>query len=579
MNIRGKKYTYWNLIALFACLWLTTGISMAQTDAEIRRYRNAVRLVQQGDYAKAKTELAPLTERQNGSIAPFAHYYYALADFKSGKFTESRLMVKQLMDRFPDWKKMNDAYYLLAASYMEGGQYEEGIAYLARINDPAMKQDVNRLEGSYLPRVTDLTRLKAIQKEYPNDRTLALALIDLIQRTSTAPADLALSDRLTNRFGVPPISAATTRPVSVSTNTGTVVATKAERNRNKGYYNVAVLFPFRVNELNPAEAARSNQYALDLYNGMKLAKTKLQSEGITVNLFAYDIDNDSSKINTLIRNPAFVQNDLVFGPLYAEPNRIATTFTAQNGMALVNPISTSSELVQNQPLAFLAMPSLNQQAIKAATFGRDVSAVKKAAVYFGSSRKDSTLAVLYRKELKRMGFQVLEFRKCVGEPEQQVRLTETSQPGHIFLASSDQTMGAKLLRTLNQRRINVPVIATSSAFNLEKNSLSTFLKDDLFLLDADFVDTQRPEVTEFEEQYLAQRNIIPSTYAFEGYDMLLFFGRMLARNGGQLTNRSGLKASPEEGYLLSGYDYTGSNENEVVPIVHFDGTRFVQVNK
>ncbi|GAB3900397.1 hypothetical protein GCM10028803_23210 [Larkinella knui] len=547
---------------------------MAQTDNAERRYQNAVRLIQQKDYTKAKAELRPLTDGQTGGIAPYAHYYHALADFNLKRFSESRMMLRQLIDRFPNWKKLDDVYYLLGAAYFESGQYEEGIENLGRIGDPALKADVSKLEAYYFGQINDLNRLKLMQKEFPNNRELALTLIDQIQRTSTSPADLELSDRLTNRFGIPAIA----RPVATESNPNATASTvvKPERNRNKGYYNVAVLFPFRINEINPEERARSNQYALDLYNGMKLAKTKLQSEGITVNLFAYDVDNDVSKMTALVANPGFVQNDLIIGPLYAEPNRVATEFANANSILLVNPISTSSELIANQPLAFLATPSLNQQALKTAAFARTLSMVKKAAIYFGNTRKDSTLAVLYQNELKRIGYAIQDFRK-VGADLESIRLSETNKPGHIFLVSSDENMGPKLLRLLNQRKIEVPVIATASAFDFVKDPLSVFTKSDLYLVYPEFVDQQRPETDEFEEQYLDQRNLIPSTYAYQGYDLLLFFGRTLARNRGQITSRSQLKTAPEEGYLLSGYDYTASNENQVVPIVKFDGTRFTLI--
>ncbi|GAB3258795.1 hypothetical protein GCM10027347_22400 [Larkinella harenae] len=570
MNRYFGPYAGFRGLGLALFLWTTAHVALAQVDNAERRLQYAIRFIQQQDYAKAKAELRPLTENRTSAAAPYAHYYHALADFNLKRFSEARLMLKQLLERYPDWKKKDDVYYLLGATCFENGQLEEGIENLTSIGDQALKPEVNKLETYHFSQITDLNRLKQLQKEFPSNRNLALALIDLIQRTSTATADLELSDRLTNRFGVP----VTTRPVSTENNAATGTVAKPPKNRNKGYYNVAVLFPFRINDINPGEAARSNQYALDLYNGMRLAKTKLQSEGITVNLFAYDVDNDPSKMTALINNPGFAQNDLLIGPLYAEPNRMATEFASQNNIWLVNPISTSSELVANQPLAFLAAPSLNQQALKTAAFARTLSMAKKAAVYYGNSRKDSTLAALYQTELKRSGYTISEYRK-VGADLESIKVSEINQPGHIFLASSDNSMGAKFVRLLAQRKVTVPVVATASAFDLVKNPLSTFTRNDLYLVDPEFVDNQRPETNEFGEQYLEQRNLIPSTYAYQGYDMLLFFGRALARSRGQLTNRSQLKTVPEEGYLLSGYDYTTSNENQVVPIIKFDGTRFV----
>jgi hypothetical protein len=59
--------------------------------------------------------------------------------------------------------------------------------------------------------------------------------------------------------------------------------------------------------------------------------------------------------------------------------------------------------------------------------------------------------------------------------------------------------------------------------------------------------------------------------------MMLFFGRQLAKNGTQLRGRGALRSDTDD-YLLSGFDYTQANDNQIVPIVKFESGRFVKVN-
>jgi len=555
-------------LLFFGVLISTT--ALAQSDAAERRYRNGVRLVQEGNYSQARAELAPLTQRRSGGVAPYAHYYVALADYREKKYNEARLMLRQLIERFPEWNKLEEAYYLLASASLEAGLYEDGLEAATRVTQAALRPELAKLETLSYARITDLNRLKALHKAYPDNRSLALALIDLIQRTSSDRNDLALSDRLTNRFGVP---APAVRPAQDG-----ATQTRPERIRNRGYYNVGILFPFRLPELSPDRTGRNNQDALDLYNGMKLAKAKLQAEGIAINLFAYDVDNDTTQVRDLINNASFQQNDLLYGPLYADPNRLMTQYAERSGIPLINPIATSSELVANQQLAFLAQPSLRQQASQTVAYARSLSPVRKVAIYYSTSRRDSSLAALYAEECKRLNFQITEIRKLTNEVTAGVTLTEPSRPGHIFLAASDEKSGPRLLQVLTARRVVAPLIASASAFDLEKNTLSTFNRPDLYLLHPEYVDARRPEVQQFRQEYLNQRNLIPSVYAYQGYDMLLFFGRMLARNQGQLPARPVLKALQDD-YLLAGFDYTLSNENAAVSIVKFSEGQFVKVNE
>ena len=91
-----------------------------------KHYNAAVKLVQTGNYERAKTDLNAII-LQRGPLAPYASYYYALAAFRQKNSHQARLMLLQLMEVFPDWRKMDEARYLLAASYMELGQYEEAL--------------------------------------------------------------------------------------------------------------------------------------------------------------------------------------------------------------------------------------------------------------------------------------------------------------------------------------------------------------------------------------------------------------------------------------------------------------------
>lgn len=598
MTTKSCRYTAGSVYLL---LWLVAQVATAQIapDAQ-KRYNTAVRLVQAGDYERAKTDLNALI-LQRGPLAPYASYYYALAAFRQKNSSQARLMLLQLMELFPDWRKMDEARYLLAASYMELGQYEEALKVSQLVSDSGLLRLLATLEQHFIPRITDLDRLKKLNKAYPSNRTIGLALIDLIQRKSSDKDDLELSDQLTNRFGVPGASSTITQSTSSTAGASSrpsMPATAPTRtNRPKGYYNVAVMFPFRLDGFENEKRGRSNRYAYDLYSGIKMARAKLQEEGITVNLFAYDLDNDPNRALEVVNSPAFAQTDLIIGPLYVEPNRIASAYANQNGILLLNPMATSSELVTNQPLSYLARPSLNQQARKAAEQANNLGGSRKVAIYFGTARKDSLLAQAYLDEVRQQRYQVVDFKKVSGNaqsmadalllpapgnnktlPVNSATPAVPSSLGHIFFASSNENDGVRMLDALSRRKVSGPLIATASAFDFYRNTANTFTRRELYLVYPDFIDTSREPVVAFEEQYLEKRHTIPSVFASEGYDMMLFFGRQLARNGLQTGNRAGLRSDTDD-YLLSGFDYTQSNENQVVPIVKYEDGRLVKINE
>jgi ABC-type branched-subunit amino acid transport system substrate-binding protein len=248
---------------------------------------------------------------------------------------------------------------------------------------------------------------------------------------------------------------------------------------------------------------------------------------------------------------------------------------------LVNPIATSSELVINQPSAFLAMPSIAQQVIRSLDFMKTLPQPKKVAIYFGASRRDSTLALAYQNEARKSGYQVVDFRKVSGPTEtvaSSLTVLDLNKPGHVFLASSNEDDGPRLSEALTRRKIPAPLMATASAFDFYANGSSTFTRRDTYLLYPDFMDMDRPAAEEFQKKHLSERNIIPSVFTCQGYDQMLFFGRQIAKRGTPLKNWATMRTEPDEDYVLSGFDYTKNNENQLVPIVKFVGGKFIKVN-
>lgn len=554
-------------------------LGVAQKDTE-RRYRAGVKAVQLGEYDRALADLQVVMQR-DGSYAPFAYYYHAIASVRQKRYEAARNTLKQLIDKYPNWLKREEAYYVAAAAAFEQSLFDEALSYTNLVADADLRADADRMEGHFLPRISDLNRLKALQKQYPQDKMLALTLIELIQRTSSDKADLELSDRLSNRYGVVvanvPAAPRPAAPAPVPTTTTNVPKTQPKA---KGYVNVGVLFPFRIGRFEADDRVRPNQYVYDLYEGMKLAKAKLQAEGITVNLFAYDVDNDADQTLELLNNASFAQNDLLIGPIYAEPNKLVSAFALQNNIPLVNPIATNRDLIANLPNAYLAQPSTAQQAVETVRFVKGLDESRRAAVYFGAARKDSLLASAYQAELKTQGYQVVDFRKLTGNATSMaaaMKINDLNKPGHVFFASSNDDDGSRMLSALSSRNVSGPLITTYPAFDYFRNSLSTFTRRELYLLAPEFMDRGREITEQFEETYLSRRNLIPSIFAAQGYDMMLFFGRQLAK--GTLKNRTTLLTEPEEDYILSGFNYTRSNDNQVVPIVKFDGGRFVRANE
>ncbi len=543
-------------------------------DRPEQKFQEGINLYKQGRYDAAIQKFADITSNSaNDEYAPLAHFYYALTANKLKKYNEGNLMLRQLLTRYSTWSQRDEAYYLMATNYFELSDYRRAFDALKRIGDARMGKDIQGLKQHYLKNVDDVSMLKSLNSEYPNDRVVAVALVDLIQSKSSNKSDLELSDRLTNQYNIDvnPKKSIETDKIEPNKNP------PYEKKWTKGYYNVAVLFPYRLAEIKSTQRSLPNQYAYDYFAGLSIARQKLKSEGININVQAYDLGNQEDKSLEMINNAHFRQTDLIIGPLYSRPFELVSEFANVNGITMVNPLATDGSLLQNGTLVYLAHPSIQSQTLEVLRVVKSKTTVPIAAIYYGNNPKDSAMAFTYFDAVTKAGGKVLEIKEVSGDAprmNEQISQFNTQKPNHVVLFCTDPKSGPSLMSILAGRNISgVPVIATAHSFDFNRVR-PTGYGANLFLIAPDYVDVTKDSVKAFQNEYFNKTNTLPSIYSYQGYDQMLFFGRMLAKYNERMPDGMTLRAY-EDDYLLSGFDYTKSRENTIPSILTYEDRRWI----
>jgi ABC-type branched-subunit amino acid transport system substrate-binding protein len=549
--------------------------SFGQGNAQAEsRYRSALADYKQGKYAAAMDKFYSMTSvNAKTAYSPYAHYYYALSAYQLKRYKDARPMLLQLQSRYPGWNKINDVYYLLGAVSLANGQTKEGLDQLARIKESSLNKDVQALKQHYLGSINDFLKLKDLQKQYPSDRDIALMVYQSIQSARTpAQGDLAYAEQLDKQFKF--------RKSEKVEETPKRSAPKSDTQWTKGYLDVAVLLPFRLDEFSTSKR-RSNQFAYDYYLGLTVAKEQLQMEGITVNLWAYDVSNDAKSMREIADNKNFQLSDMVIGPLYAGTFDVAADFVSGSNAIMLNPLSTDASLLKSGNI-YLGHPSITFQTQKAAQWMRTLSPGLNTVIYYGNTAKDSAMAASYAAEWKAKGGKVTSISKIQPDRESlegKIASLETSKPAHVALFSSDGESGSNLIEVLNGRKLNtLPVLATSTSFNSQQSRLSRYGAR-LSLIDADYVDREKETIRQFQKNYYNKTSTFPSVYSYVGYDQLLFFGRMLSKYKDKLPSGLQSRKFGSEEFLLSGFDYTKTNENQITPVLKYNGSKWVPVDR
>ena len=572
-----QKAVSFNKTLILGLILLSQGVQAQLFDRPEQKFQEGINLYKQARYDAAIQKFSDITSNNaNDEYAPLAHFYYALSANKLKKYNEGNLMLRQLLTRYPNWAQRDEAYYLLATNYFELSDYRRAFEYLNRIGDARMGKDAQGLKQYYLKNVEDVTTLKSLNSEYPNDRVVAVALVDLIQSKSSSKADLELSDRLTNQYNID-INRPKEIIVEEKEKEEEVKNPPYEKKWTKGYYNVAVLFPYRLSEIKSTKRGLPNQYAYDYFSGLQIARQKLKSEGININMQAYDLGNEEDKSLEMINNRHFRQTDLIIGPLYSRPFELVSDFANVNGITMVNPLATDGSLLENGNLVYLAHPSILTQTREVLQVAKSKTTTPVAAIYYGNNPKDSAMAYTYQDELKKAGGKVLEIKELRGDATQmneQISQFADQKPNHIVLFCTDPKAGPALMNILMGRKIsNLPVIATANSFDFNR-ARPTGYGPNLYLIATDFVDITKDSIKTFQAEYFEKTNTLPSVYSYQGYDQMLFFGRMLAKYQERMPEGIALRTY-EDDYLLTGFDYTKTRENTVPSILTYDEKRWI----
>lgn len=563
-----------NKTLILGFILFAQGVQAQLFDRPEQKFQEGINFYKQGRHEAAIQKFSDIAfNSANDEYAPLAHFYYALSANKLKKYNEGNLMLRQLLTRYPNWPQRDEAHYLLATNYFELSDYRRAFDNLNRIGDARMGKDVQGLKQHYLKNVEDVATLKSLNSEHPNDRVVAVALVDLIQKKSSSKADLELSDRLTNQYNID-----VNRPKEiVAEEKENVKNPPYEKKWTKGYYNVAVLFPYRLSEIKSTQRGLPNQYAYDYFAGLQIARQKLKSEGINLNVQAYDLGNEEDKSLEMISNAHFRQTDLIIGPLYSRPFELVSDFANVNNITMVNPLATDGSLLENGNLVYLAHPSVLSQTQEVLRVAKSKTTTPVAAIYYGNSPKDSAMAFTYQTEIKKSGGKVLQIKELRGDASQmnqQVSQFESLKPNHVVLFCTDPKAGPALMNVLMGRKIsNVPVIATANSFDFNRVR-PTGYGPNLFLIATDFVDITKDSVKTFQNVYYGKTNTLPSVYSYQGYDQMLFFGRMLAKYQERMSEGLSLRTY-EDDYLLTGFDYTKTRENTIPSILTYEDKRWM----
>lgn len=528
--------------------------------AYLIEYKKAVQLFANSQYEQAGQKFTALSAKNyTNPVVPYAYFYNALSAKNKGNVYQSRVILRSLFENFYDWDKISEARIIYSELNFSENYFEEGLKSLEAIQEKEFDGLKNDILNIYIPKIKSISTLKELYFKFPTQEVLARNLVEKIQANRyNSKDDLEISDMLTNRFKLREVA-----KVKTQNKTNSVSAIENESSLDFG-----ILLPFNITDLTNSVGA--NKYTYELYEGMKIAAQQLKTDGININLHAYDVKKTKHDFQILEKKEGFNNLDLIVGPLYPNPNEKAVEFAINHKIIQVHPLSNNLSLLKDGNSIFLMQPSHLQQSKKTLEYISGLNKKKTVSIYFGGAKKDSLFASIYRSEALKKGYTITVFKKYTGNLQK--LLPET---GHVFLAT-DNNQGVKFLQSVSYSKITAETVCTAASFAWNKNHSNTFTEH-VSLIYPEFVSKDKENVRNFDKIFLDKMAGSPSFYAYAGYDLVLFFAKML-KDGKDIFKLNIESGEYTDDYLLSGFDFSGKiKENAIVPIVKYKNEAFEEI--
>ena len=545
---------------------------------------------------------------QTHAFKDYAAYYYGLSAYRNGDTTNAKAMWLQMDERNDDWKQIREVRHFLAEIYFAEKNYEQA-AYFAKKSG---LDDSKALMKQSLVKVDSLPILQQLTERFPDDEIIAKITADKINDQQMSDRDFQLLNRIVNQFGL---------------DKSTYGLPEIGESEMKESYNVAVLLPFMFEDLSYTARIERNKFVMELYAGMLMAVDTLNLEDKYLNVFPYDTKRNTEITEAIFDQPEMKSMDLIVGPLFPGPSKVANNFSFENQINMINPLISNSESIQNNPFAFLFKADTETQALAAAQLAIDSVENKYAMIFYENNERDSLSAYTYSQRIQEAGFEVLinaavvdtTVRQAydlltekyeVGYSEDQVdsvmamilpgeerfikerksSITKDSieyyeefftlapdSIGHIYVASSKALFASNFISALSIRADSTVLIGRGNWKEFPTLTLEEMERLGIYFIDPEYVDLNNLAFKDFRQSYLQSYKTEPSFNAIIGYEMMYYIGNMLKEFGHYFQ-----KGNPEvgfvEGQLLQGTEFNFRNSNQYVPITILSDSKQEVVN-
>jgi len=346
---------------------------------------------------------------------------------------------------------------------------------------------------------------------------------------------------------------------------------------------IAILLPFNAD--NPTSEI-SMQMA-EYYSGILLALDTVLQQGFTMELFVYDIGDETNVSGTrrllLEKNEELRKTNLIIGGYSTEQIKLIAAFAKQNEIKYVIPFFSTEEFVQDN--AFVLQVNIPSNFLNAHAANAGANLFGKYHIIFLDTKDTLPQTEFIREFKQELKDRYISFSEAVYDAltfnENMLSLLSVSKPNLIIPVSQSKDAFLKIKPVLRliaetQPELNLTLYGYPRWLSYMENFLEDFHALNTYIYSRFYVDNLHPDVKSFYDKYKSWFNRSPmQTYpqwAILGYDTGMYFFNALHFYGIHFEEKLSemYYNNLQTGFNFIRYNEEGGFYNSNIYIIHFN---------
>ena len=317
-------------------------------------------------------------------------------------------------------------------------------------------------------------------------------------------------------------------------------------------YQVAVMMPFMSKKFQASggkEIPIQSIKAIEFYEGMLIALDSLKAEGVNLFVNVYDTERDTAVVRALLEQRELQEADLIIGPLLSKNLSIVAEFAKAKKKILISPLNARSHLTIDNPYFIQVNPSFDvhsrlmiellhkikqnrrvplEKNLLVLALGKDSARVASLQQSYINFKNDPS-AQIQTLIPNSPTIDVYKIKPLLQRDKLNIIVMPTTNEGFIYNSLREIQ---KLVDKVEPRKgYQIIIIGMDQWRYFSRINFEYYESLNLHFTSEYFTSSNRRTVRNFKENYKSIYGIGAREFGFKGFDIMLYFGRMMNKYG------------------------------------------------